>query len=402
MTTPDPGEAFVRLGLAIDQHLPGYVDAYFGPMAHSQAARRRGKAALPELTAEAQALAAAVARDEGLDPLRREWLLGEIGAMQTTLRLLSGEQLEILTEVRLLYGVTPAWIDEQVFADARRALDSILPGTGPVFERGLEFRRRMRVSLERIRPAMMRLVDDLRRRTRQRYPLPAEETCEFASVSDKPWLAYNGYKGAGRSRIDINSDRPLYLHQIPEIMAHETYPGHHTEQTIKDQHLFQDQGWVEQSIALSNSPTCLVSEGVATNALEAVADAAEMVGYYADLLSAAGLPAEEAQRVADFVRAGSPLDLIAGNQILLLHGEKLSAEEVVAYGVRYGMATESEQRDLLRFMQDPLWRSYGFNYTVGRDLVRSYLSASADRVAAFTRLLTEPMTPRQLDLVAGT
>ena len=32
MTTSDQewGERFVRLALAIDEHLPGYVDAYFG------------------------------------------------------------------------------------------------------------------------------------------------------------------------------------------------------------------------------------------------------------------------------------------------------------------------------------------------------------------------------------
>ena len=398
----DPGEAFVRLGLAIDQHLPGYVDAYFGPMELSQATRRRGKVPLPELTAEAQGIAAAVAGDESLDALRKEWLLGELGAMQATLRMLSGEQLEILTEVRLLYGVTPAWIDEQVFEDAHRALESILPGTGPVVERGQAYRQRMRVSLERIRPAMMRLVDDLRRRTRARYPLPPEETCEFAGVRERPWLAYNAYKGAGRSRIDVNLDRPLYLHQLPLLVAHEAYPGHHTELAIKDQRLFQDQGRLEQSIALSNSPACLVSEGLATNALDAVADAGDVVGYYADLLSAAGLPDEDAQRVADFVQAGRPLDLIAGNQILLLHGEKRPPEEVVAYGVRYGIAPADEQRELLCFFQDPLWRSYGFNYTVGCDLVHAYLSASADRLAAFTRLLSEPMTPRQLDLVAET
>jgi len=73
---------------------------------------------------------------------------------------------------------------------------------------------------------------------------------------------------------------------------------------------------------------------------------------------------------------------------------------VVAYGVRYGMNTEEEERQLLRFYQDPLWRSYGFNYTIGHDLVEQYLSARGERVKAFATPLREPVTPRQLDLAA--
>jgi len=400
MLAYDVGEAFVRLALAIDQHFPGYVDAYFGPMAMSHAARQRGKVLLPELAAEAEQLTASVTSDEMLPPRRKEWLLGELEAVRTTLRILEGQIPEILVEVRLLYGVTPAWVDEATFDEAHRALDAVLPGAGPVAERGRAFRERMRVSLERIRPALTRLTENLRKRTLARFPLPLEETCEFAYVRDKPWLAYNTYKGSGRSRIDFNQDRPFYLHQLPEILAHEAYPGHHTELAIKEDLLFRGEGWLEHAIVLSNTPTSLVSEGMATNALSVIAEPDEVVGFYADLLEAAGLPPGEAPRVADFVRAGRPLNDVSGNQILLLHGDKMPEDEVVAYGVRYGIAPEDEQRKQMRFYQDPLWRSYGFNYTIGRDLVEAYLSASADRLEAFTALLSEPTTPRQLDLVA--
>lgn len=402
MSSSEVGEAFVRLGLAVDQRFPGYVDAYFGPQDLAHSVRRQGKVPLPELAAQTRALADSIAGDGELAPLRREWLLGELGAMQTTLRILAGEALEILAEVRLLYGVTPAWVEDTTFDEAHRALDAVLPGTGPVAERGQAFRQRLRVSLDRIQPAFTRLTDDLRRRTLARFPLPKEEKCEFAAVRDKPWLAFNAFKGSGRSRIDLNQDWPYYLHQLPQLLAHEAYPGHHTELAIKEQRLYEGEGWLEQAIVLSNTPSCLVSEGVATNALQVIAAPEEVVGYYADLLVAAGLPVDEAARVADFVRAAGPLDYLAGNQILLLHGEKMPEDEVVAYGMRYGMTPEVEQRRLLRFHQDPLWRSYGFNYTIGRDLVEQYLAASPDRVEAFARLLTEPMTPAQLDRVAGT
>lgn len=401
MMATDVGEAFVRLALAVDQHLPGYVDAYFGPQDLARAARQRGKVPLPDLAREAQELMEQV-NAGSLPPHRQEWLQGELGALQARLRTMAGEELEILAEVRLLYGVTPAWVDEAAFDEAHRALDAVLPGSGPLAERALAFRQRLRVSLDRIRPAFERITEQLRRRTLERFPLPREETCEFAQVRDKPWMAYNAYKGSGRSRIDINLDWPIYLHQIPETLAHEAYPGHHTELAIKEQRLFEGEGWLEHSQALSNTPSALISEGVATNALEVIVGPDEIVDYYADLLEAAGLPAQEARRVADYVQAGRPLERTTDNQILLLHGEKVAPDEVVAYGVRYALTPEDEQRKLLRFFQDPLWRSYGFNYTIGRALVAQYLAASPDRQAAFAALLGQPMTPRQLDLVANT
>lgn len=401
MSTPDPGEAFVRLGLAIDQHFPGYVDAYFGPEEIARSVRGQAKAPLAELEDQAQHLAA-IAHDESIVPRRREWLQGEGAAMRTTLRILQGDRPEILDEVRLLYGVTPARVDESAFEEAHRALDGILPGAGPVAERVSAFRQRLRVSLESILPDFKRLADELRRRTLSCFPLPPEEAIEFVFVRDKPWLANNAYQGSGKSRIELNEDRPFFLHQLPEALAHEAYPGHHTELAVKESTLYRDEGWLEQAIVLSNTPASLVSEGMAMNALSVIAEPEEVVGYYADLLGAAGLPAEEAPRVADFVRAARPLDNVSGNQILLLHGEKAPEAEVVAYGVRYGITPEDEQRQQLRFYQDPLWRSYGFNYTIGRDLVETYLSARPDRTEAFKRLLREPITPRQLDLAAET
>ncbi len=398
----DVGEAFVRLGLAIDQHFPGYVDAYFGPEEIARSVRGREKVPLAELEDQVQHLAATVAHDETIVPRRREWLQGEVAAMRTTLRILQGGAPDILDEVRLLYGVTPAWVDESTFEEAHRALDGILPGTGPVAERVSAFRQRLRVSLAAILPDVKRLADELRRRTRAGFALPPEEACEFVFLRDKPWMANNAYQGSGKSRIEINEDRPFYLHQLPELLAHEAYPGHHTELAIKEQSLYQEEGWLEQAIVLSNTPTSLVSEGMAMNALRVIAEPEETVGFYGELLGAAGLPVGEASRVAAFVSAARPLNRVSDNQILLLHGEKVPEEEVVAYGVRNGMNTEEEERQLLRFHRDPLWRSYGFNYTIGRDLVEQYLSVREDRVKAFATLLSEPVTPRQLDLAADT
>jgi hypothetical protein len=46
------------------------------------------------------------------------------------------------------------------------------------------------------------------------------------------------------------------------------YPGHHTERTVKDAHLYRDPGRLEASVVITPAPESLVSEGIAMNALE--------------------------------------------------------------------------------------------------------------------------------------
>lgn len=390
------GATFVRLGLSMGRHFPGYVDSYYGPEEIAHAVEAEGRVSLAELDALAHRLATDAAADPSLPPPRREYLQGEIAAMQTTLRILQGETLDIVDEVRRLYGIAPVWTDETEFTETHRALAAILPGSDPLSERVPAFRERLRITAQTAAPIIGRLGAEFRERSRARFDLPPEEDCTFSFVRDQPWTAYNWYDGASKSRIEFDEDHPIYLHQLPEIVAHEAYPGHHTEHVVKEVRLYRGQGRLEHAVILNNMPSSLISEGIAENALSVITEADELIACYGDVLDAAGLPREEAARVHEFVLATRPLARVADNQLLLLHGEGASDEEVVAYGVRYALSTEGNQRRLLRFHKDPLWRSYGFNYSLGRDIVEAYLSASSDRLGAFARLLQEPMTPGQL------
>ena len=79
--------------------------------------------------------------------------------------------------------------------------------------------------------------------------------------------AYSWYDGGLHSRIDINTDLPARLPNLAQIVAHETYPGHHLERASKDLDLVE-RGRVESSIVLINTPECLISEGMADLGVE--------------------------------------------------------------------------------------------------------------------------------------
>jgi hypothetical protein len=79
----------------------------------------------------------------------------------------------------------------------------------------------------------------------------------------------------------------------------------------------------------------------------------------------------------------------------MLHDEKRSPEDVVAYLQKYDMSTEEEAHRAIRFMSGPLERSYIFTYTAGYDLLEELFSL-VDQDQYFARLLEEPVTPSQI------
>jgi hypothetical protein len=396
MSEPIAPAEYIRLAFWIDRHFPGYVDAYYGPPEMKAQAMAGDLPSLEALDELAASLERSISADAGLAADRRAYLEEEARAMRTTLRILGRDAPDIIDEVRSLYGVTPAWVDERLFEQAHRDLDQILPGQEPLPERVQGFRERSRVPVETAVSIIRRLLADFRSRTLDLFALPPGEGCEISVVMDKPWRAYNWYLGGRKSRIEFNQDAPIEAWDIPTIVAHEAYPGHHTERVTKEEKLYLGEGRLEHSIALSNTPSALVSEGIAKNALRVLIPEDEIESILVDCYERAGLSRSDALHAMAFVDAYSHLDNVTDNQVLLLFRDHASEAEVMAYGMRYSLTTREDEERLLRFVKDPLSRSYTYNYTLGSQLVAAFLDHSPDKQRAFQRLLSEPMTPSQI------
>jgi hypothetical protein len=115
-----------------------------------------------------------------------------------------------------------------------------------------------------------------------------------------------------------------------------------------------------------------------------------------DCYERAGLPRIDAVRAGAFVNAYHQLNSVSDNQVLLLFQDHASEAEVMDYGMRYSLTTQDDEARLLRFLVDPLSRSYAYNYTLGRQLIAAFLDRSTDKPRAFQRLLSEPLTPSQI------
>jgi hypothetical protein len=394
--TFDPiGEAFARLALAIDQHARGYVEAYSGPAGWRREAEEAGRRPLKELAREAEELGAAVDGAAEMDPLRRDALAGEVRAMATTVQVLQGERLSLAEEAEAFFDLRPEWVDEAAFREAHQALAELLPPG-----ESLLVRNTLRVREAWVRPPQIRelagaIAAELHRRTEARFPLPAGETFGVRLVQGEPWAAYAWYLGDLRSLVEINIDRPIHITRLVDLIAHEGYPGHHTEAVNKEARLLREKGWAEQSVALINGPACAVSEGMGSRALEMAFPGDELIAWYReDLFPRAGLGHLDAGREAAIDAARLRLEGVTGNAaIMLLEGGATDAE-VCAYVQGYGIGTEEEARALLADIRE--LRSYVFTYRCGGELLDALFAARGDPDHWFARLLTEPVGPGQV------
>jgi hypothetical protein len=389
-------KSFVELALSIDKHFPGYVDAYFGPEGIREIVNAKGKVLLEELSSTLDQVIDSTHQDAILTEERREFLSAELKAMQTTLRVLKGEEIGIVEESQGLYGLTPIWSEESVFDEAHHDLENLLPGSGSLAERMESFKEKTIVPKESLKSIVRYLADDFQRRTVELIALPEDENCEYSFVQDKPWLGYNWYLGKYLSRIDINIDLPTSALSLPQVIAHETYPGHHTEHAVKEKELYREGGYLEHSILLSNAPSAVVSEGIAESALEMIVTPEEIPQILQSILDQAGLKEVDGIQIHQINNALRPLNKVSINLVLLLHGEGASDEEVINYGIRYSLINEQQSRKWLEFLKDPLSRSYSTLYPLGYDLVQDFISIGEDKTERFFRLIREPMTTSQL------
>jgi hypothetical protein len=398
MAEPGLVERYLTLGLRLGRHIDGMVDAYYGPPELAAAVGAEPVHPPEKLVAEARALLTAidgggvldhsVSAGEGAAPARRHWLRAQVIGLMTTARKEAGESISYADEVEACYGVRPTRVEDDVLREAHRRLDEVLPGSGPLAERLVGWRESHAVSVDRLRPAVDSLAEDLRERTRTLFGLPDGEHVEFELVTDQPWSGFNYYLGDLQSRVAINTDLPVLSTSLAHLVAHEAYPGHHTEHTRKEVGLVRRRHWWEESIFLVGTPQCLLAEGLADLGLEVVMGRRpeEQVAAH---LRPLGIR-YDAEVVAAVAEAGEALGAVRQNAAFRLHEDGADAERVTAEVARWGLLSTDRAAKAVEFLIHPTWRAYLTCYVEGLPLCREFVDGDPAR---FDRLLSEQLTP---------
>jgi len=250
---------------------------------------------------------------------------------------------------------------------------------------------------ERLEECIHAFSSALRDRVRADFPLPDTETINYEIVTDKPWSGFNYYEGNYRSTVAVNADLKQQMSNLPRLVAHESYPGHHTEHCRKEFGLVAGQHQAEQTIFLVNTPQCLMAEGLADLALYA-AIGPDWGGWAAEIYQDLGLRFD-GERAEAISQASAALADVRQDAALMLHDEHRDADDVVAFLQRWLLTSPERARQSMRFLSSPLWRAYTSTYVEGYRLLRGWLDARPADVsltARFGRLLDEPLIPSSL------
>lgn len=391
----DPVQRYLEVGLRVGRHLDGLVDAYYGPAELEQRVADEPRRELPALVADLRSLVADLdAGDGDLDPVRRRWLRAQAAGLHTAARKLAGEDVAFLDEVESCYGVRPEWVDHEVYAEAHRRLDAVLPGSGPLAERYDAWRTTHHIPVDKLPAAVHTLAEAFRERTAAAFGLPEGEHVEFELVSDEPWSGFNYYEGGLRSRVAINTDLPVSSTTIGHLVAHEAYPGHHTEHCRKEVGLVRQRRQLEESIFLVGTPQCLLAEGLADLAIEALLGP-DHEPVLAEILRPLGIR-YDTEVVAAVGAAAEAIGSVRGNAALLVHDRGRPVDEAVAELERWGLQSRDRATKAMAFLTHPTWRAYIFCYVAGLPLCRGFVGGDPAR---FERLLAEQFVPA--DLVAA-
>lgn len=391
---------YLKLGLRFDRIEEGYVDSFTGDPEIRRAVGDEPAPQPAELAATAQRLLGAVddvPRTAAFTEQRAEFIAAHLRALALSGRKFAGEKVGFVEEVRNYFDVEISRGDEDRYRAAHAMIDEVIGGSGPLAQRMEAERRAEELPSERLEDAIGAFSSALRDIVRSTFPLDDRESVVYEVVTDKPWSGFNYYEGDYRSRVAVNADLRQQMSHLPGLVAHESYPGHHTEHCRKEAGLVTGRGHDEHTIFLVNTPQCLMAEGMADLALHAAVGpgwgrwAQEI---YADL----GLRFD-GERAEALAGARAELAAVRQDAALMLHDEHRDADEVAAFLRRWLLVDDTRARQSLRFLSDPLWRAYTSTYVEGYRLLRGWLDARPADVGVterFGRLLDEPLIPSSL------
>lgn len=394
----DPDDSvteYLKLGLRFGRVVDGFVDAFTGEPDLKQQVDAEPAPDPRELSRQAAALAARVP-EAGLGAARTDYLTAHLDALAVAGRRLAGEPMSFIDEVRSYFQVDIDLVDTDVYAAAHDEISSLLGGSGPLADRLRAVREAEACPPELVETAVRTVAAALRQRVAEPTGIAGvPEHIDFEIARDVAWSGFNYYLGGFRSRVAVNADVGHRMSQFGVLVAHECYPGHHTEHCRKEDLLVNRGGEREHQIFLVNTPQCVMAEGLGDLALTAA------VGpgwgrWLAQVLDGIG-PAFDPDLVEALEVASRPLNTVRQNAAIMLHDRGADPEEIVEYQQRWGLSDEKQARQRLRFLTDPLWRAYTSTYVEGDRLLRPWLQARPATQSAldrFRRLLDEPLTPR--------
>ena len=403
-------EQYVKLVLNVGLHDPGYVDAYYGPADWKPVDSSivvKDSVQIQKLYDESGKLldsldALSNYKANELESLRYKFLYKQILAVRARISMLAGAAFTFDQETKNLYDIEAPIHSDEFFMKVINELDKVVPGKGDLGDRIVEFKKSFIIPVDKLNAVFTAAINECRKRTLEHIPLPADENFTVEYVKDKPWSAYNWYKGNSYSVIQVNTSLPIYMDRVIDLAAHEGYPGHHVYNTLLEKNLVHGNRWMEFTIYPLFSPQSLIAEGTANFGIQVVLPGDSRIKFEKEVLyPLAGLDSSKAVLYDKINELIASLDYASNEAARNYLNKKITRDEAITMLGKYALMSKERAVQRMRFIDT--YRSYLINYNLGQDLVKDYINRKGGteqntdlRWKLFQNLLSTPQVPSNL------
>jgi hypothetical protein len=374
-------ENYVKLVLKVGLYDPGYVDAYYGPTEwkpETASVIVKDSLQIQRLFQESGSMldsldALSNYKANEIETLRYKFLYKQLLAVRTRISMLAGAVFTFDEETKNLYDAEAPVHSNGYFSSLINELDKIVPGKGNLSERLSEFRKSFIIPENKIDTIFKAAITECRERTLQHIKLPSGENFSVEYVKDKPWGAYNWYKGNYYSLIQVNTSLPIFIDRAIDLAAHEGYPGHHVYNVLLEKNMVKDNKWMEFTVYPLYSPQSLIAEGSANFGIHVAFPGNSRIKFEKEVLfPLAGLDTAKADLYYRIIELTSKLNYADNEAARNYINGKVTREGTIAWLQKYSIMTRERAEQSLRFIDT--YRSYVINYNLGQDLVKDYVN----------------------------
>ncbi|MFW9963031.1 MAG: hypothetical protein ACFFCX_05695 [Candidatus Sifarchaeia archaeon] len=337
------------------------VDAYFGPK-ELDPKKMNGEKSVSDLTHEIHVVFDAM-RDEIEDPLRLEYMMGELHSLNMVLDWLDGTELSYSELVEGLFHIPMKKFTEVEIDKSIEIVTELLDGFpgDDLHDKITRFGKEGEITGDALQSL---LENDLQQRAleigqefRDRIftligaSVP-DKGVQYEAVRNQPWGGYNWYLGEFKSLNQFNIDRKFNRDTLQSTIYHEY--EHHISNLWREK-AYLNTGNLELSIVLLHTGRCVISEGTADTAKEFL-----------------GVSEDNPRMIV--LSALYPLRRMTQiNAAILLNKERKSVEEAIDYLQYRGYRTLESAEGSIDFISPTtkdgtinFFAPYIFTYFIGR------------------------------------
>ncbi|MDD4833252.1 MAG: hypothetical protein PHC44_00745 [Lutispora sp.] len=197
---------------------------------------------------------------------RVNYLIDHAISLKTRALILLGENISYDDMTDKFYNLVAPIFDYSKFDEILKELDDTLPGTGPLSDRIIDFKRKILVPRDKLPRTLTAVTQEfhnfaVKNMDISKYNMPR---LGFKNLNGLPFLTI--FYGYCYDRFEyfryLGLDYPYTVDKMVEVIGHEMEPGHLTyfEMRMKT---FIDTSYPEMSIIAQHAPSSAFSEGSA-------------------------------------------------------------------------------------------------------------------------------------------